>query len=119
MPTIRQQCPLRPLSSSTGEESHHHTAKLILNTKEAAKIETVNGDSSTKPSPGTADSPRKLDILLHNSYALRMYRAEVRILEEVDEESLGGLLQSLDGMRLPAQLGADVGGEEIERDFAD
>jgi hypothetical protein len=37
----------------------------------------------------------------------------------VDEESFSGLLQSLDGMRLPAQLGADVGGEEIERDFAD
>lgn len=48
----------------------------------AAKIETLNNKTaSTKPSPNTANSPRKLDILLHNSNALRVQRAEIRILE--------------------------------------
>ena len=56
--------------------SHHE-----INIK-AAKIETFNKQhSSTKPSPDTTNSPRKLDILLHNSNALRVQRAEIRILE--------------------------------------
>jgi hypothetical protein len=73
MPTIRQQCPLRLLSSSTEEKPpSHREINIKLKT---AKIETVNGYSSTKPSPDTANSPRKLDILLHNCYALRVQRA--------------------------------------------
>lgn len=47
-----------------------------------------------------------------------MQRAEVRVLEEVDEEGLGGLLQGLDGVRLPPQFGADLGGEQVQRDLA-
>lgn len=32
---------------------------------------------------------------------------------------LGRFLQRLDRMRLPAQLGADFGGEQVQSDFAD
>lgn len=48
-----------------------------------------------------------------------MQRAQVCILKEMHEERLGRLLQRLDRMRLPAELGADVGGKEFEGNFAD
>lgn len=48
-----------------------------------------------------------------------MQRAQVRIFKEMHEKRLGRLLQCLDRMRLPAEFGADVGGEEFEGDFAD
>ena len=46
-----------------------------------------------------------------------MYGAEVCVFEEVDEESFGGFLESLDGLRLPEEGFAD-GGEGLG-DFAD
>lgn len=90
-----------------------------INIKRAEKKPIQRSHNSTKSTPHTANSPRKLDILLHNGNPLRVYCAEVRILEEMNKESLSSLLQGLDSMRLPAQLGPDVSGEEIERDFAD
>jgi hypothetical protein len=45
--------------------------------------------------------------------------AQVRVLEQVHQERLGGLLEGLDGMRLPTELGAALGGEDIECDFTD
>lgn len=47
-----------------------------------------------------------------------MDRAEVRILKQMHKESLGGFLQGLDGMRLPAQLVRHLGGEHVHGDFA-
>lgn len=48
-----------------------------------------------------------------------MNSTQIRILEEMNQESLGGLLERQDGMRLPPQLGADVGREQVQRDFSD
>lgn len=44
--------------------------------------------------------------------------AQIRVLEQVHHERLRGLLQRLNGLRLPAQ-GLTVDGEEGEADFAD
>lgn len=41
--------------------------------------------------------------------------AQVDVLEEVDEEGLGGLLQGLDRLRLPPELLADR--SEVDCDF--
>lgn len=61
-----------------------------------------NGPSSNGSSPGRAQSPRKLYILLLDGDALRMDGAEVGVVEEADEESFGSLLQRLDSLTLPS-----------------
>jgi hypothetical protein len=48
-----------------------------------------------------------------------MDSTQIRILEQMHHKRLGSFLQCLDRVRLPAQFGADIGGEEIEGDFAD
>lgn len=68
--------------------------------------------------PDTTDSSSQLDILLHDGDALRVDGAQVRVFEQVDEERLCRFLQGLDGMRLPAQLGAHVRGEDLQRNLA-
>lgn len=47
-------------------------------------------------SPGTAYPPRQLDVLLHDGDPFGVDGAQVDVLEEVDEEGLGGFLQGLD-----------------------
>jgi len=46
-----------------------------------------------------------------------MNGAEVGVLEEMDEKGLGGLLQRLDGLALPAQV-ADAAGPHRQRHLA-
>jgi len=43
-----------------------------------------------------------LDVFLHDGNAFRMQRAEICVFEKMDEESLGGLLQRLNGLGLPS-----------------
>lgn len=57
---------------------------------------------STQTSPNTSNSPRKLNILLHNCDTLSMNGAQVRVLEQMNHKRLGRFLQRLNRMRLPA-----------------
>lgn len=68
-------------------------------------------------SPGPAYPPRQLDVLLHDGDPFGVDGAQVDVLEEVDEEGLGGLLQGLDRLRLPPELLAN--GSEVDCDLAD
>lgn len=77
------------------------------------------GDScSAQTTPRTPDSPRKLDILLHNCDALGVQGAEICIFEEVNEEGLCCFLESLDGLGLPAE-DACAGGCHVHADLSD
>ncbi|KAJ6264706.1 hypothetical protein Dda_0856 [Drechslerella dactyloides] len=86
-----------------------------------------------EPAKGTADAARQLDVLLHDGHPLGVYRAQVRVLKQVDEEGFGGLLQGLQGLALPAHrvggavevrvdnvdlLGADFADEAAEGELA-
>ena len=73
----------------------------------------------TQTTPDTPDASSKLDILLHDGHALGMDGTEIGVLEKMDQERLGGFLEGQDRMRLPAQLGADFGGEKIQGNLAD
>lgn len=55
-------------------------------------------NNSTKTSPCSTDSPRQLYILLHDGDALRMDRAQIRVLEEMYQERFGRFLQCLYGL---------------------
>ena len=48
-----------------------------------------------------------------------MDRAEVRVLEQVDKEGLGGLLEGLDRLTLPPQAHGRRVGEDVAADLAD
>ena len=69
------------------------------------------------------DSAGQLDVLGHDGDALGVDGAEVGILEESDEVSLGRLLQSHDGGTLEAEIGLEVLGdladETLEGELAD
>jgi hypothetical protein len=61
-----------------------------------------------------ADAAGELDVLGHDGDALGVDGAEVGVLEQADEVSLGGLLQRGDGGGLEAEVGL-----EVLRDLAD
>jgi hypothetical protein len=67
--------------------------------------------------PSRAQPAGKLYVLLLDSDALGMDGAQIGVVEEVDEESFGGLLERLDGLALPSG-GACLGGDGL-RNFAD
>lgn len=46
-----------------------------------------------------------------------MNRAQIRILKQMHQKRLGGFLKGLDGVGLPAQLGAYFGRKQVERNF--
>ena len=56
-------------------------------------------------------------ILLLDSNALGVDGAQIRIVEEVDEEGFGGLLQGLNSLALPSG-GSCLGGDGLG-DFTD
>lgn len=92
--------------------SDNTTAQTI---QQKAKKKT----KSPETGPNPTNPPRKLNILLHNGNALRMDGTQIRVLEQMHHERLRRFLQRLNRMRLPPQLGANFGGQEIERDFTD
>jgi hypothetical protein len=49
----------------------------------------INPDS-TKSTPSTSNSPRKLNIFLHNGNPFGMNGAQIGILEKMDKEGFGG-----------------------------
>ncbi|CAH0379471.1 unnamed protein product, partial [Pelagomonas calceolata] len=69
-----------------------------------------------------ADAARELDVLGHDRDALRVDRAQVRVLEEAHEVGLGGLLEREDGRRLEAEVRLevlrDLAHEALERQLA-
>jgi hypothetical protein len=50
----------------------------------------------------SSKSPRKLYVFLHDRDSFGVQRTEVGVLEKMHQECLGGLLQCLDGLRLPS-----------------
>jgi len=56
----------------------------------------------------SADSAGELDVLGHNSDTLGVDGAQVGVLEEADQVSLGSFLKGADGRRLETQVGFEV-----------
>jgi hypothetical protein len=50
----------------------------------------------------SSKSPRKLDVFLHDRDSFGVQRTEIGVLEKMHQKCLGGLLQCLDGLRLPS-----------------
>lgn len=73
--------------------------------------------SSNRRAPGCAQPSGKLYILLLNGDTLGVNGAEVRIVEEADEESFRSLLQRLDSLTLPSVRSAL--GRHVLADFPD
>jgi hypothetical protein len=67
--------------------------------------------------PGCAQAASKLYVLLLDGDTFGVDGTEIRIVEEVDKESFGGLLQRLDSLALPS-IGTCLGGDGL-RDFSD
>jgi hypothetical protein len=67
--------------------------------------------------PSCAQPTGKLDVLLLDGDALGVDGAKVRVVEQIDQEGFGGLLERLDGLALPSG-GPCLGGDGL-RDFAD
>ena len=71
----------------------------------------------------SADTAGQLDVLGHDGDTLGVDGAQVGVLEEADQVSLAGLLQSHDGGALEAQVGLEVLGdltdEALEGQLAD
>jgi len=56
----------------------------------------------------SADTASKLDILWHNSDTLGVNGAQIGVLEESNQISLTGLLESTNGSRLEPQVSFEV-----------
>jgi histone H3 len=71
----------------------------------------------------TAETAGKLDVLALDGDTLGVDGAQVGVLEEGDEVSLDGLLESADGRALEAQVGlevlSDLTDETLEWELAD
>eukprot|EP00968_Pinguiococcus_pyrenoidosus_P008691 scaffold639_cov304-Pinguiococcus_pyrenoidosus.AAC.14 len=71
----------------------------------------------------SADAARQLDVLGHDGHALGVDGAQVGVLEEADQVSLGGLLEREHGGALEAQVGlevlSDLTHETLEGQLAD
>ena len=71
----------------------------------------------------TTDAAGELDVLGHDGHALGVDGAEVGVLEEADEVSLGRLLEGEDGGGLEPEVGLEVLGdladEALEGELAD
>ena len=61
--------------------------------------------------PLTTDAPFKLNVLGHDGHALGVDGAEVGVLEEANEVSLGGFLEGEHGGALEAEVGLEVLGD--------
>jgi hypothetical protein len=74
-------------------------------------------------SPFSADAASELDVLGHDGHALGVDGAQVGVLEQTDQISLAGLLESHDGRTLESKVGLEVLGyfadEPLERQLAD
>jgi len=70
-----------------------------------------------------ADTACQLDVLWHDGDALGVDRAQVGVLEQTDEVSLAGLLESHDCRALEAEIGlevlSDLANQALERQLAD
>lgn len=77
-------------NAATGKQN---TPFILSRSTSCSPSEGGGGVSSySGASPGPAYPPRQLDVLLHDGNPLGVDGAQVDVLEEVDEEGLGGLL---------------------------
>ena len=71
----------------------------------------------------SADTTGQLDVLGHDGHPLGVDGAQVGVLEQTDQVSLAGLLQSHHGGRLETQVGLEVLGnlphQSLEGQLAD
>ncbi|GMR31604.1 hypothetical protein PMAYCL1PPCAC_01808 [Pristionchus mayeri] len=71
----------------------------------------------------STDAAGELDVLGHDGHSLGVDGAQVGVLEESDEVSLGGLLEGHHGGRLEAEVGLEVLGDladqTLEGELAD
>lgn len=63
-------------------------------------------------SPGSAQTARKLDVLLLDGNALGMDSTQICVVEQIDQEGLGRLLEGSEGLTLPSG-GTIVGGDQL------
>ena len=68
-------------------------------------------DNTQDLSTLSTDAASKLDVLGHDGHSLGVDGAQVGVLEEADQVSLGGLLKGHDGGGLEAQVGLEVLGD--------
>lgn len=78
-----------------------------LNVKSNGSKQWVSANMRNLPrsnwrSPSCAQATCELYVLLLDSDALGVNGAEIRIVEKVDEKSLGGFLEGHDGLTLPS-----------------
>lgn len=81
--------------------------------------QTRKRQHSSKPSPGAADSSCQLDVSLHDGDSLRMYGAQIGVVEQMHQKRLGGFLQGQQGVRLPPQFLTDADGQHGRGNVAD
>ena len=81
-------------------------------------LSSAHTPNLSQPPPRTSYPSRELDVLLHYRDPFGVDGAQVRVFEQVHHERLGGFLERLYRLALPAQ-GVAVDGEEGETDFAD
>ena len=85
---------------------------VVLEEKQASFLGTL-----------TTDATGKLDVLWHDGDTLGVDGAQVGVLKEADQVSLGGFLQSHDGRRLEAEVGLEILGDlthqALERQLPD
>ena len=71
----------------------------------------------------SSDATRQLDVLGHDGHSLGVDGAQVGVLEQADQVSLGGLLKSHNGRRLEAEVGlevlSDFTNQSLERKLSD
>lgn len=74
--------------------------------------------ASSQSAPRPPQPPCQLHILRHERNALSVDSAQIRVLKQMDQESLSRLLKRKNGRRLPPQLARSTG-RQVRRDFAD
>eukprot|EP00095_Tigriopus_kingsejongensis_P011693 maker-scaffold578_size132436-snap-gene-0.33 protein:Tk11693 transcript:maker-scaffold578_size132436-snap-gene-0.33-mRNA-1 annotation:"histone h1" len=76
--------------------------------KVVAKKASPKKRGAPKKNTLATDAAGQLDVLGHDGHSLGVDGAQVGVLEEADQVSLGGLLESHDGRRLETQVGLEV-----------
>jgi len=92
--SLRISATMSPRKTETEEKAEH--------------IAKITSATATSLSPLATDAAGKLDILGHDGHTLGVDGAQVGVLEETNEVSLGGLLEGKDGLGLEAQVSLEV-----------
>ena len=77
------------------------TLKLTYGLQEPPPNQTSNNEHSC---PFTTNTPRKLDVLGHDSYPLSMDCTKICVFKQTNKIGLSSFLKSKDGMTLEPQI---------------